>query len=105
MTSMRALESLVGSIQLPIPLPETRFVAYSLEPPYFPPPYSSVFDDVMAQNAKHIADNRLRRAALRPVTLQAGKAPMPGGELGRPAARHPVMLPELPGGRLLYTNI
>lgn len=83
----------------------TRFVAHELDPPYWAPPYSSVLDDAIADGMMHKIKNNAYYAAMHPVKLQAGKAPMPNGELGRPAAADPVNTPELLGGRILHTNV
>jgi|GEM_PF-3202738 len=83
----------------------TRFVARDLDPPYWSPPYSSLLDDAVADGMVHKLKNELRPVALHSVKLQAGQSAMPNGELGRPAAADPTLLPEMPGGRLLYTNI
>jgi hypothetical protein len=105
MIPVQNLMDLTGRFTAPVPLPETRFTVDDLDPPYWPPPYSSMLDDVIAQKYRDIDRAKLRRAALHPVMLKAGKARLPQGELGRPAAPDPVHLPELLGGRVLYTNI
>lgn len=83
----------------------TRFVAHDLEPPYWAPPYSSLLDDAIRDGMVHKRNNAAYTAAMHPVKLQAGQAPMPGGELGRPAAADPVNIPELLGSKILYTNV
>ncbi len=83
----------------------TRFVAHELDPPYWTPPYSSLLDDAIADGVMHKRNNALYTAAMHSVKLQAGQAPMPNGESGRPAAADPVNIPELLGSRLLYTNV
>lgn len=105
MITVQDLQDITGRFTSAIALPETRFVANELDPPYWPPPYSSMLDDVIAQKYRDIERARLRNTALHPVMLHAGQARLPQGELGRPFAPDPVLLPELPGGRVLYTNI
>ncbi|MDL2316741.1 hypothetical protein LJC59_06640 [Desulfovibrio sp. OttesenSCG-928-A18] len=105
MAQFEELEALVGSIELPIKIPETRFHKSRWDAPYLPEPYTSLFEDVRISQRILLRNNKIRQNAMHPVYLQAGQAPLPNGELGRPAARHPVLIPELAGGRLLYTNI
>lgn len=105
MLSFGELRILSEGIKTQIRLPETRFVAHDLDPPYWAPPYTSLLDDAIADGLVHKLKNESRPVALHAVKLQAGKAEMFGGELGRPAAKYPVLLPEMLGGRLLYTNI
>jgi hypothetical protein len=94
-----------GTVQLPVSILMTRFFVSETDPPYFAPPYSSLLDDVAAQNRRYREADKLRQTALHSVKLQAGKATMPGGELGRPYTRDPVLVPEMLGGRLLTTNV
>jgi hypothetical protein len=105
MTSMQELEALTGGIKPLIPLPKTRFDAWELEPVYWTPPYSSIVDDAFIRNRLHLRQEKIRMNALHPVKLQAGQSVPVNGELGRPAARAPIMVPEMLGGRLLYTNV
>lgn len=105
MVKVEELQALVGSVQPPIRILTTRFFVSQTDPPYFPPPYSSMIADVKAQNQRHLEMDKLRQTALHPVKLQAGQADMRGGELGRPCAREPILVPEMVGGRLLTTNI
>lgn len=104
MPTFTELEALTGSVKPIIPLPETRFDGHWTDVT-LPPPYTSLFDDVQRDIDIHLRNNKIRQNALHPVYLQAGQSPLPNGEFGRPAARHPVLLPELLGGRILYTNI
>lgn len=83
----------------------TRFVARQLDPPYLAPAYSSLLDDAIADGMVHKLKNEAYTAAMHPIKLQAGQTSMKNGELGRPAAADPVNIPELSGGRLLYTNL
>ena len=83
----------------------TRFTARALDLPYWTPPYFSMLDQVSALGEVHKNRNEAYYAAMHPVKLQAGKAPMPNGELGIPAAADPVNTPELLGGRVLHTNV
>ena len=83
----------------------TRFMSYALAPPYLVPPYLSMLDQVFALGEVHKNRNEAYSAAMHPVRLQAGKSPMPNGELGRPAAADPVNTPEMLGGRVLHTNV
>lgn len=102
---MPELEALTGSIRLPVSILHTRFAVSELDPPYWAPPYSSLMDDVLMDARIHKYKDKLRQIALHPVKLHAGQANLPNGELGRPAARHPVLVPEMPGGRILTTNL
>jgi len=83
----------------------TRFTSHALDPPYFTPPYLSMLDQVFALGEVHKNRNEAYYAAMHPVRLQAGKSPMPNGELGRPVAADPVNTPELLGGRVFHTNV
>ena len=83
----------------------TRVMACALEPPYLAPMYVSLPDQAYALGEVHKNQNEAYYAAMHPVRLQAGKSPMPNGELGRPAAADPVNTPELLGGRVLRTNV
>lgn len=105
MSTFNELALLTGSIRPHIELPQTRFTVSDLEPPNWSPPYTSLYDDVEIQKHYFLHRNKVRQAAMHPVMLKAGQSPFANGELGRPAARDPVLLPELLGGRLLYTNI
>lgn len=105
MRTITELSALTGSVKAAIELPQTRFTASQLDPPYWPPPYTSVFDDVLLQRQYYLHKNEVRQTAMHPVMLKAGQSQFPNGELGRPAARDPILLPELLSGRLLYTNI
>lgn len=105
MTTYEDLAALTGSIRLPISIFGTRHRAHEMDPPYFPPPYTSLIDDVMIQNNLHHYKDKLRQIALHPVKLQAGKANMPNGEFGRPATPDQLMVPEMLGGRVLKTNV
>ncbi|MDR1489074.1 MAG: hypothetical protein LBS65_01110 [Desulfovibrio sp.] len=99
------LSALIGSVKLAVPIPGTRFTASVLDPPYLPPPYSSLFDDLERSRAMLEYRSELRRIALRPLYLHAGQANLPNGEIGRFAAREPIMVPEMLGGRILTTNL
>ncbi|MDR0827073.1 MAG: hypothetical protein LBN33_04220 [Desulfovibrio sp.] len=99
------LRSLIGSVSLAVPIPGTRFKARTLDPPYLPPPYSSLFDDLARNTAALEYHNQLRQIALRPLRLHAGQANRSNGEIGRFAAREPIMIPEMLGGRILTTNL
>jgi len=103
--SIAETQALYESIPKMSLLEGTRFVARALDPPYWTPPYSSILDDVVAAGEVHKIKNEAYYAAMHPVKLQAGKAPMRNGEFGRPAAADPVNVPELLGGRVLYTNV
>lgn len=105
MTRFEDLQALTGSIQMRISIPGTRFNAYEMDLPFLPPPYTSMIDDVMIQNTLHKYKDNLRQIAMHPVKLQAGQSNLPAGELGRPAAPLPVLVPEMLGGRLLTTNV
>jgi hypothetical protein len=94
-----------GNSPLSASILTTRFYVSETDPPYFPPPYSSILADVRAQNKRHLEMDKLRQVALHPIKLQAGKADMPGGELGRHLTRDPILVPEMTGGRLLITNV
>jgi len=83
----------------------TRFVVRASDPPYLAPPYSSMLDTAIAAGVVQKINNKAYYAAMHPLKLHAGKAPMPNGELGRPAAADPINTPELLGGRILRTNV
>ena len=83
----------------------TRFTVRALDPPYWTPLYFSMLEQVSALGEVHKNRNEAYYAAMHPIKLQAGQAPMPNGELGRPAAADPVNTPELLGGRVLHTNV
>jgi len=83
----------------------TRFISHELDPPYWAPAYFPLLAKASALGEVHKNRNAVYYAAMHPVKLQAGKAPMPNGELGRPAAADPVSAPELLGGRVLHTNV
>lgn len=105
MRTYEDIAALTGSIKLPVSILVTRRRAHEMDPPYFPPAYTSLIDDVMIQNSLHLRQDKLRQIALHPVKLHAGQANLPGGELGRPAAREQVLVPEMTGGRVLTTNV
>jgi hypothetical protein len=102
---IKEMRSSGGGEHLPLSFLTTRFFVSETDPPYFPPPYSSLLADVRALNQRHLEMDKLRQNALHPVKLQAGKANMPGGELGRHSARNPILVPEMLGGRVLTTNV
>jgi hypothetical protein len=99
------LRSLIGSVSLTVPIPGPRFNARTMDLPYLPPPYSSLFDDMERNNAALEYHNKLRQIALRPLLLHAGQVNRSNGENGRFAAREPIMIPEMLGGRILTTNL
>ena len=85
-----------------IPLPETRFVASSTALPLDPPPYSSIIDGALIDNAIHKYKDRLRQIALHPVKLHAGQSAPPNGGIGRFATPQ---IPEIIGGGLVGINL
>jgi len=105
MTRYEDIAALTGSIELPVSILVTRRRAHEMDPLYFAPAYTSLIDDVMIQNALHLRQDKIRQIALHPVKLHAGQANLPGGELGRPAAREQILIPEMTGGRVLTTNV
>lgn len=105
MTRFEDIQALTGSIRMRVSIPSTRFTAHEMDLPFLPPAYTSIIDDVMIQNTLHKYNDKLRQIALHPVKLQAGQSNLPAGELGRPAAPLPVLVPEMLGGRLLTTNV
>ena len=88
-----------------IPLPEMRFTESDMDPPLWPPAYSSLLDKAKDNIRGHLRDEILRHVALRPVKLLAGQSNAPNGEFGRPAAPDQQMIPEMLGGRVLKTNV
>lgn len=105
MNTYEDIAALTGSITLPIPILVTRRRLHEMDPPYLPPAYTSLIEDVMIQNALYLRQDKLRQAALHPVKLHAGQANLPGGELGRPVARDRIFVPEMLGGKVLTTNV
>lgn len=105
MQTYEDIAALTGSIKLPVAILVTRHRAHELDPPFFAPPYTSLIDDVMIQNAMHLHQNKVRQIAMHPVKLHAGQSSPPGGELGRHAAREQILVPEMTGGRVLTTNL
>lgn len=105
MAAVEELQALTGSIELAVPILTTRFSVSETDPPFLPPPYSSMIDDVNAQIKRHLEMDKLRQTALHSVKLQAGQSNLPEGELGRPYTRDPILAPELLGGRVLTTNV
>ncbi len=99
MTTLQTLQTLSEGIEPLIPLPETRFTAAKDDPPFLPPPYSSMVDDAFADNRVHLYKDRMRQIALHPVRLQAGQSESPAGGLGR--FMLPAPLPEMRGGKIL----
>ena len=98
-TQMAALNA---SIEPVIPLPETRFVVSATALPLDPPPYTSMIDDVLIQNALFKYKDRLRQTALHPVKLHAGQSAPPNGGIGRFATP---WIPEIIGGGLVGINL
>jgi len=101
-TEARAVYESVPKMDL---LAGTRFTSYVLDPPYWTPRYFSLLGKTIALGEAHKNRNAAYYAAMHPLKLQAGKSPMPNGELGRPAAADPVNTPEVLGGRVLHTNV
>ncbi len=79
-------------------LPETRFYALPLDPPTSPPPYSSVWEDVLQQIELFKAADGLREVARFPFTLHAGETPPQNGSFGMHTEPRPY--PELLGGAI-----
>ena len=105
MATVQELQRLAQGIKPIVPIPETRFTASKMDLPYLPPPYSSMIDDALMDNRIHEYKNKLQQIALHSVKLHAGQINMLNGELGRPAARHPILVPEMLGGRIHTTNV
>lgn len=105
MKTYEEIAALTGSIKLPIPILVTRRRLHEMDLPYLPPAYTSLIEDVKIQNALHQRQDKIRQNALHPVKLHAGQANLPGGELGRPAAREQILVPEMTGGKVLTTNV
>ena len=98
-TQIAALNAPVEPV---IPLPETLFVASPTGLSLAAPPYSSMIDDVLIQNAIHKYKDKLRQIALHPVKLHAGQSAPPNGGIGRFATPR---IPEIIGGGLVGINL
>ena len=85
-----------------IPLLETRFAASPTALPLDPPPYRSIIDGALIDNAIHKYKGKLRQIALHPVKLHAGQSAPPNGGIGRFAKPQ---IPELTVGGLVGINL
>ena len=85
-----------------ITIPGTRFVASPTAMPLDPPPYTSITDDALIDNAVHKYTNRIRQNALHPIHLHAGQSAPVNGGIGR---FFRPQIPEIIGGGLVGINI
>lgn len=102
MLTIPQMAALHDPVEPVIPLPETRFAASPNALPLDPPPYSSMIDDALTDNAIHKYKDKLRQIALHPVMLHAGQSAPPNGGIGRFAAPR---IPEIIGGGLVGINL
>ena len=85
-----------------VPLPETLTAVSSAALPLTPPPYRSIMDRALIDNAIHKYKDRLRQIALHPVKLHAGQSAPQNGGIGRFARPQ---IPEIIGGGLVGINL
>lgn len=83
-------------------MPVVRMVEHYSDPPSSPPPYTSLYKDVLTQNYLHKRDNQIKSDALFPFRLRAGQKTPPTGNC---ATSTPPPLPEIGSGRIYSTSV
>ncbi len=88
---------------LVIPIPPTRYETMPGDPSSAPPPYSSLFDDVLIQGTIFKRTDVIRQAAESPLLPRLGQEDPANGWLGRFAT--PDTIPEARGGAIVSNFI